>query len=150
VGVKHAGGGRKIYLGGTSRTSARGQRAVNVVGSARPEVGDLVSTSGAFSGRRTGITVTSVNVEWTASTVDGVQERVFGDEAIKQNGSNAAGKGDSGGPVYIMGRGGVDAVGLVSRGAGHKTACTGLLESGVDFPLMVSILHDGNFALNRV
>jgi hypothetical protein len=157
TGVRGAGGGRQIYLGNTSMTSSRGQRSELVAGDATPHTGDLVSTSGAFSGQRSSIQVTSTDVVWTGSTVDGFPERVFGVEAIKRNGSNAAGKGDSGGPVFMIGRHGVIALGLISRGAGHRTACTGIVVSGgrpricysgLDFPMIRQILAEGNLALN--
>jgi hypothetical protein len=128
-GVKGAGGGNAIYVGSTSLKTGRGQYEAVVRGAASVVAGDLVSTSGAFSGERTRIKVLTTTWEWPGQTVDGYTYRVFGARAIKTNHSNAAGHGDSGGPVFISVKGGVEAVGIISSTSfpGHRAACTGVL-----------------------
>jgi len=131
-GVRGAGGAHTIYVGNTSLKNSRGQSKANVKGSARIVTGDLVSTSGAFSGERTRIKVVSTDWEWMAKTVDGLGYRVFGARLNKTNHSNAAGKGDSGGPVFVNVKGGVKAVGIVSATTTtrHSALCTGIIEVG--------------------
>ncbi|HUN35566.1 MAG TPA: hypothetical protein VMU95_26510 [Trebonia sp.] len=161
-GVKRAGGGARIYVGNTSRTSVNGQRTAPVRGSAPVVSGDLVNTSGAFSGERTSIRVVTTEMEWTGETPDGFEYRVFGAEAIKENRTNAAGQGDSGGPVYFFYNGrndkdGVRAAGIISVGFdGHYAACTGLQGRkcfwDIGFPLMTgtptSIEREMDLAVN--
>jgi len=161
-GVKGAGNGNRIYVGNTSRTSVNGQRTAPVRGAASVVSGDLVNTSGAFSGERTGIRVVTTEMEWMGETPDGVEYRVFGAEAVKRNHSNAAGQGDSGGPVYFFYNGrndknGVRAAGIISVGFdGHYAACTGLPGRkcfwDVGFPLMTgtaaSIEREMNLTVN--
>jgi hypothetical protein len=161
-GVTKAGGGGRIYVGTTSRTSVKGQGTAAVRGAAAVVPGDLVNTSGAFSGERTGIRVVTTEMEWTGETPDGFEYRVFGAEAIKRNRSNAAGQGDSGGPVYLFNNGrndkdGVRAAGLISVGFDrHYAACTGLRDRrcfwDIGFPLMTgtatSIEREMNLAVN--
>jgi hypothetical protein len=126
-GVRGAGGGRKIYTGNTSLNNARGQAGTAVVGAARVLAGDAVSTSGAFSGERTQIHVTTTTWDWFPTSIDGFPYQVFGARAIKTNHSNAAGKGDSGGPVFVNARGGIKAVGIISAAfAAHRAICTGI------------------------
>jgi hypothetical protein len=144
-GVKGAGGSDEIYLGGTSITnSVKGQSLHKVVGAISVKVGDLVSTSGAFSGQRAAIKVKSVNWEWAGSTVDGTGYRVFGALAYQIHHLNAAGHGDSGGPVFILNKGNVEAVGIISAtsNTSHKAVCTGVLPSrgcywDIEFPFMI-------------
>jgi hypothetical protein len=161
-GEKGAGGGAEIYVGNTSKTSVKGQATAPVRGAATVVPGDLVNTSGAFSGERTGISVTSTEVRWVGETPDGITYLVFGAEAAKKNHSNAAGQGDSGGPVYVFyngknDKGGVRAVGIISTGFGNNyAACTGLQGRkcfwDVGFPLMTgtstSIEQEMNLTLN--
>lgn len=159
AGVKGAGGGHAIYGGSTSRSTSAGERIEYVRSATDNHVGDLVNTSGAFSGERTGVKVVSTDVEWGMSTVDGVSYRVFGAEMQKTSHTNAAGQGDSGGPVFSFVKGGVSARGIVSAAASpsHRAACTGILEvSGrprkcfwdVFYGEIIPILPDGNLAIN--
>ncbi len=161
-GVKGAGGGARIYVGNTSKTGVQGQSTAPVAGAASVVSGDLVNTSGAFSGERTSISVLTTEMEWTAETPDGFVYRVFGAEAIKKNHSNAAGQGDSGGPVYFFYNGkndknGVRAAGIISIGFGsHYAVCTGLQDRkcfwDIGFPLMTgastSIEREMNLTVN--
>jgi hypothetical protein len=161
-GVKRAGGGARIYVGNTSRTTVNGQGTAPVRGAASVVSGDLVNTSGAFSGERTGIRVVTTEMEWTGETPDGFEYRVFGAEAIKENHSNAAGQGDSGGPVYFFDNGkndkdGVRAAGIISVGFdSHYGPCTGLRDRkcfwDIGFPLMTgtstSIEREMNLTVN--
>ena len=161
-GVKGAGGGARIYVGNTSRTSVKGQGTAPVRGAESVVSGDLVNTSGAFSGERAGIRVVTTEMEWTGETPDGFEYRVFGAEAIKKNHSNAAGQGDSGGPVYFFYNGrndknGVRAAGIISVGFdSHYAPCTGLQGRkcfwDIGFPLMTgtptSIEREMNLTVN--
>jgi hypothetical protein len=161
-GVKGAGGGARIYVGNTSRTSVKGQGTAPVRGAATVVSGDLVNTSGAFSGERASIRVVTTEMEWTGETPDGIEYRVFGAEAIKKNRSNAAGQGDSGGPVYFFYNGrndknGVRAAGIISVGFdSHYAPCTGLQGRkcfwDIGFPLMAgtptSIEREMNLTVN--
>jgi len=161
-GVKRAGGGARIFVGNTSRTSAKAEPTAPVRGAAPVVSGDLVNASGAFSGERTGIRVVTTDMEWTGETPDGVEYRVFGAEAIKENRSNVAGQGDSGGPVYFFANGrndrnGVRAAGVISVGFdSHYAPCTGLPGRkcfwDIGFPLMTgtstSIEREMGLAVN--
>ena len=120
-----------------------------------------MSTSGAFSGERTRIKVSTTDWEWMAGTVDGVSYRVFGARLIKTNHSNAAGKGDSGGPVFVNIKGGVKAVGIVSATTTtrHSAVCTGIIEVGghprkcywdIEIPLMTGTATSIEKNLNLV
>ncbi len=138
-----AGGAHHIYIGSTSRTSTRGQKAAEVIGAMAMKAGDVVSTSGAFSGQCNGIKVKTLDWEWMGSTVDGTGYRVFGALALQEHHRNAAGHGDSGGPVFVQGKGGVKAVGIISAtdSTKDKAPCTGVdLDRGcywsLEFPLM--------------
>jgi hypothetical protein len=158
-GVLGAGGGRAIYTGSTSFKSSSGQVKSPVLGAMALAAGDVVSTSGAFSGQRNGIKVKTITWEWTASTVDGQGYRVFGALAYQSHHLNAAGHGDSGGPVYVAGKGGIKAVGIISatESTQDKAPCTGVdLDRGcywsLEFPLMTgtstSIETEANLKLN--
>lgn len=157
------GGAHAIYIGNTSMKNASGQSRAAVKGAMRLEPRDLVSTSGAYSGERTRIKITTTTWEWNAATFDGVQYRVFGARAIKTNHSNAAGHGDSGGPVFVNVKGGVKAAGIISAtsNTSHRAHCTGIVEVDghpracywdIDIPLMTgtatSIEAELNLAVN--
>jgi hypothetical protein len=142
-GVAGAGGGSYIYTGATSRANSNGQKATPVLGAKAVVAGDLVSTSGAYSGQRNSIKVQTVTWTWNAATIDGIGYQTVGALAFQVNHLNSAGHGDSGGPVFIAVKGGVEAVGLVSatRSTKDKAACTGVdLGRGcywsLEFPLM--------------
>ena len=69
--------------------------------------------------------------------------RVFGALAIQSHHRKAAGRGDSGGPVFVQGKGGVKAVGIISatESTRDKAPCTGVdLHRGcfwsLELPLM--------------
>jgi hypothetical protein len=141
-GVRGAGGGNHIYVGNTSMKNSRGQSEAAVKGSAAVFAKDNVSTSGAWSGERTRIQVQTTTWRWSAATLDGHSYFVFGARAIKKNHTNAAGHGDSGGPVFINVKGGVKAVGIISATSygSHKAPCTGIVEHRTCY-------WDFNFAL---
>jgi hypothetical protein len=160
-GVRGAGGGRKIYTGVTSMRNARGQVGTSVLGAAPVFAGDVVGTSGAFSGERTQIHITTTEWEWFPSTLDGVGYRTFGARAIKTNHSNAAGRGDSGGPVFVDVKGGIKAAGIISATSdtSHTALCTGIRVNrtcywDIDFSLMTgtatSIEAELNMTVNIV
>lgn len=142
-GVRGAGGAHTIYVGNTSMKNVNGQSKAVVKGAMSIEPKNLVSTSGAYSGERTRIKIVTTTWEWSAATVDGQPYRVFGARAIKTNHSNAAGHGDSGGPVFINVKGGVKAVGIISATSfpNHKAICTGIVAHrtcywDINIPLM--------------
>jgi hypothetical protein len=141
-GVRGAGGGNHIYVGNTSMKNSRGQSEAAVKGAAAIVAGDLVSTSGAWSGERTRIKVQTTAWRWSAATVDGHGYFVFGARAIKTNHTNAAGHGDSGGPVFVNVKGGIKAVGIISAtsDSSHKAVCTGIVQHRVCY-------WDFNFSL---
>jgi hypothetical protein len=158
-GVAGAGGGDTIYTGTTSFKNSSGQVKSPVLGAMALEAGNAVSTSGAFSGQRNGIVVKTLDWEWMGSTIDGLGYRVFGALANQSHHLNAAGHGDSGGPVYVAGKGGVKAVGIISATAStaDKAPCTGVnLDRGcywsLEFPLMTgtstSIETEANLKVN--
>jgi hypothetical protein len=158
-GVHGAGGGNKIYTGNTSMKNSHGQGSAYVMGAAAVHAGDVVEQSGAWSGQRTQIKVKTTEAMWVLPTLDGYTMYIFGAYSYKANHSNAAGEGDSGGPVFINVKGGVKAVGIVSAiGANQPATCTGIREKNrycswvLYFPLMTgtstSILTEMNLALN--
>lgn len=156
VGVKGAGGGHTIYLGPGS-TSNSGQSKVNVLGAEPTDEGDNVYTSGAYSGSRGPAEIQVAEAEWSGRTPDGTNYTVFGQYAKTLNKSEIAGQGDSGGPVYVPVKGGIDAVGLVSAAPTSTGApCVGIggrkCFYGLLFPEMTgtstSIYADMNIAVN--
>ncbi|MFL6141471.1 MAG: hypothetical protein ACJ72N_06315 [Labedaea sp.] len=75
-----------------------------VAGQLGNNFGDLVCTSGAFSGTRCNIRIVGPNVSQTFVQADGTT--VFFNRLVmadQQSGLNAAGNGDSGGPVFSYG-----------------------------------------------
>jgi hypothetical protein len=142
-GVPGAGGGSYIYTGATSFTNSNGQKATPVLGAKKVFAGDLVSTSGAFSGQSNGIKIQTTTWKWNAATVDGIGYQVLGALAYQIHHLNSAGHGDSGGPVFIQVKGGVEAVGIISatRSTADKAPCTGVDPGrgcywSLEFPLM--------------
>ncbi len=127
-GVKGAGGGREVYMGSALINSSHAQTLAPVRGYAQTQVGDYILTSGAFSGTRTRIKVKSTDAEWDSVTADGALDyRVFGIYAAQKNHSNAAGQGDSGGPVVVTVKNGISARGIISAGVStSRTPCTGI------------------------
>jgi hypothetical protein len=86
---------RWIYTGDVDISGAGvGETRALVTGAGSTEVGDLLCTSGGFSGQRCGLQVTAVDI--TASGIRHVHEL----EQVAMR--NAAGQGDSGGPVYAQ------------------------------------------------
>jgi hypothetical protein len=151
--------GAFIYTGSTSLTTSKGQALATVKGADAVQVGDVVSQSGAWSGERTGIKISDTEAEWTLETNDGLEYDAFGAYGATSNKAEAAGQGDSGGPVFINVKGGVSAVGLVSAGTtAHLVPCVGIIykdrkcSSDLLFPLMTgtstSIESDMNLAVN--
>jgi secreted trypsin-like serine protease len=92
------------------------------------KVADLVCTSGAFSRERCNIQIIVVNenVNLGGTTVTNLAR---GEQTGKQN---AAGQGDSGGPVYVSNTNGTaTARGMVTGGdlTNTSTPCTGVTSS---------------------
>ncbi|MFI9825855.1 hypothetical protein ACIHFC_36595 [Streptomyces sp. NPDC052013] len=103
-----------------------GANPVKVRGFSTSNVGDRVCTSGAFSGLRCDISVTSItSAVWAKN--HWVKNLV---EARRQIGTNAVGDGDSGGPVEQFagdGLGGIYAKGIILAGDDSQPApCTGI------------------------
>jgi hypothetical protein len=143
VGVKGAGGSHQMYLGPASLTSASSQTLTNVVGTTDVLDGDDVYTSGAFSGTRGPAVVLSTEVTWDLTTTDGVGYDAFGAIASTAKHTEIAGQGDSGGPVFVYAKGGVQAAGIISAGpTASLVPCVGISAPGrkcayaVLFPIM--------------
>jgi hypothetical protein len=96
-----------------------------VVGQAGNAVGDLTCTSGSFSGVVCGVQVTATNV---SSVVNGYNVTGLV-EARRVDGSNAAGEGDSGGPVFSLESNPANVIAkgtIVSGRANTEVPCTGV------------------------
>ena len=117
--------GYAIYTGAVDQTGAgQGETAALIAGAGDVKYGDLVFTSGAFSGERGSLRVTNVSMPTNAGTVEMIQlEHTTSTEA-------AAGGGDSGGPVYRYdsATGNVVALGTISSGDPTKEtfSCPGV------------------------
>lgn len=83
----------QIYDGGVGT----GELTKLVVGSSRSRVGDFLCTSGAFSGSRCNIRVQAINQ--TISVGYLIFQAVMAEQIDR---TNAAGNGDSGGPVLSL------------------------------------------------
>ncbi|WP_369383872.1 trypsin-like serine protease [Streptomyces sp. cg36] len=96
-----------------------GQTVWQVTDWAMAETGNIVSTSGAASGELRNIEVGRKVLQYEAKDAAGNDVR-FGPawKAKQVNGTAAAGRGDSGGPVFTpdLRRGGVTALGIISAG----------------------------------
>lgn len=124
------GGGRAIYTG-TVDPKGHGllERSAGIDGATQNSVGDKVCTSGSYSGEICGLTIMNTNASWRVAYSDGTVATVTGLQIKNPKGTNAAGQGDSGGPVYsYVNAGLVAARGIISSGVnGTKTQCTGVL-----------------------
>lgn len=111
-----------IYDGGVGT----GEFLKGVVGYSQNYIGNWVCTSGSFSGARCNILVTNVNIYWQDITTYTYGPMV---EAEEQSQENAAGPGDSGGPVFSLAttEGDVIAKGTISGGDSYDNpaTCTG-------------------------
>ena len=124
------GGARAIYTGGVDpKGNGLLEKAAGIDGATKNVVGDKVCTSGAYSGEICNLTITSTNATWKVLYSDGTVVVVTGLRIKNPGGGNAAGGGDSGGPVYsYVNAGLVAARGIISTGVGGtKTKCTGVL-----------------------
>jgi hypothetical protein len=122
-----------IYTGGTALEGNAHQEEIPVVGSSPVKVGALLCQSGAFSGERCSIKVRYTDVRWgPICTVDDHCYYAFGGWAFKTSHAEAAGQGDSGGPVFVENSSGdALAVGIVSAGTrNHRIACVGITSPG--------------------
>ncbi|GAA2606326.1 hypothetical protein GCM10010399_41610 [Dactylosporangium fulvum] len=112
----------RVYDGAWNNGSGYNKPVVGQAGSA---VGDLTCTSGSFSGVVCGVRVTSTNA---SSDVGGWHQAGI-IEARQDNGGNAAGDGDSGGPVFSLASNPdqVIAKGIISGGrTATVVGCTGV------------------------
>ena len=85
----------------------------------------------------------TITWKWNADTVDGIGYQVVGALSMQVHHLNSAGRGDSGGPVFMAVKGGVEAVGIVSatQSTKDKAVCTGVDPTrgcfwSLEFPLM--------------
>jgi hypothetical protein len=127
------GGGRTIYTGGVDpKGNGLLEKAAGIDGSTKNFVGNTVCTSGAYSGEICGLKIENTNATWRVLYSDGTVVVVHGLLIKNPKGTNAAGQGDSGGPVYSYANAGlVAARGIISTGVGGTTTqCTGVLHLG--------------------
>ncbi|PVC80690.1 hypothetical protein DBP19_35740 [Streptomyces sp. CS090A] len=124
-------GGTAVWHGSVRADQTSGSDATNktVRGWAFPEVGQLVCSSGSYSGTRCVIKVTHNNVTLDFGGGLVVPGMV---QAEQQGRTNAAGNGDSGGPVYgVRSDGGATASGIISAIDTNTTvSCTGVPAGG--------------------
>jgi hypothetical protein len=116
---------RSIFDGAWNEVSRTfDNTSVAVTGQTGDVVGSQVCTSGSFSGRRCSIEITAVNVteELDGHYVDGL---TIGQ---RTDATNAAGQGDSGGPVFTYaGPASAVARGIISSGfSNYEVFCTGI------------------------
>jgi hypothetical protein len=112
VGRTGSSAGAAIWAGAVDETgNGVGEFSRPVKSKTSPAEGAVVCTSGAFSGERCNITVRRVNV-----TIPVAGRQLTGQVMAEQNQrTNAAGEGDSGGPVYLRrSDGGVSAEGTIT------------------------------------
>jgi hypothetical protein len=117
--------GPYIYTGDVDPSGAGvGETFTIVDGSGSTELGDLLCTSGGFSGERCGLVVTE-----TDTRESGIRHL---HELEQVAGRNAGGEGDSGGPVYSKNPdGSVQARATITSGDGTtQVACTGYAPPG--------------------
>jgi len=122
-----------VWRGVNGDATGRGQSKMRVSGAAVPQVGNYVCTSGARSGEICNIKVTERFDSYIAEGPDGKTLYGPGWQALAPSGTSAAGRGDSGGPVYLDNQrepgsgpsGGVTAVGIISAGTVRKP-CKGV------------------------
>ncbi|MGW1291794.1 S1 family peptidase [Streptomyces sp. NPDC002533] len=124
-------GGTSVWHGSVRADQTSGSDATSktVRGWAFPEVGQLVCSSGSYSGSRCVIKVTHNNVTLDFGGGLVVPGMV---QAEQQGRTNAAGNGDSGGPVYgVRSDGGATASGIISAiDTNTAVSCTGVPAGG--------------------
>jgi hypothetical protein len=133
-GSPFGGDGNAIYTGLVDPTgvSGFGEMSAGIDGTLTNQDGDTdVCTSGAYSGEICGLTIENTQAAWTITYNDGTEVIIIGLQIQNPNKTNAAGQGDSGGPVYsyvnaglVAARGIISAIGVAS---GQTTGCTGVL-----------------------
>ncbi|GGL10480.1 hypothetical protein [Mangrovihabitans endophyticus] len=128
VQVINANSQARVYNNTTNASGGVVSEFSNAVaGSQTSAVGNLVCTSGSFSGTRCSIRVGAVNL---CINVQGVGQVCGQVRADKVDGTNAGGQGDSGGPVLTTVAG--DTTRVIARGtltaidsANFRVPCTG-------------------------
>jgi hypothetical protein len=147
--------GDRTYTGLTDPLGiGTGERSNRVVGFAFNYVGDVVRSSGAFSGERGNIKITNVDVMYFIRGADGTAREVFGIEAEQIYRQNAFGQGDSGGPIFTYANGPVKGRGIISAGyTDSETSCTGITGTRrcfwrVLFTDLFTVLDYNNLVLN--
>lgn len=127
------GGGRAIYTGGVDPTgNGHLEMTAGIDGAVPNQAGDDVCTSGAYSGEICSLVIEQTGVLRTITYDDGTQAVIPMLQIENPNLTNAAGQGDSGGPVYsYVNAGLVGARGTISEGDPNaETVCTGVLFVG--------------------
>jgi hypothetical protein len=127
------GGGSAIYTGGVDPTgNGYLEMTAGVDGTVTNEPGDPVCTSGAYSGEICNLTIEDTGVLESVTYADGTQVLIPMLQIENPNLTNAAGQGDSGGPVYsYVNAGLVAARGTITKGdPDTETVCTGVLFVG--------------------
>lgn len=114
-----------VYNGGPGA----GEFHNSVIAASLNHVGNMVCSSGAFSGTRCGIEVVAVNQKMNVGTSSHPEWRSWLVQAEQVDEKNALGNGDSGGPVFAVASDNtkVKARGIMSMGDPNTdTACTGI------------------------
>ncbi|POM23593.1 hypothetical protein BTM25_47480 [Actinomadura rubteroloni] len=126
-----------VWRGTNGSASGDGQFKAKVVGAATPQIGNYVCTSGSRSGEICNIKVVERVDTYLASFGTDGKKTLYGPGWTgqqKTSGKSSAGRGDSGGPVYLDNQsspgsgppsGGVTAVGVISAGSVSKP-CQGV------------------------
>lgn len=114
---------------GSSLTDPTNQTILQVNGAGEPTQGELTCTSGAYSGEECGIQTVATNLSIKTCDINGNNCRMYlgESEGDQQSHLDAAGNGDSGGPLFTIVNGQANARGTITAvDANSQTACDGV------------------------
>jgi hypothetical protein len=118
---------------GAALNDPNNQTALAVNGGGDPTVGEFDCASGSFSGEQCNVEVVATNQVIQSCDNNGQNCAVYDDiaQAEQQNHTDAAGNGDSGGPVYTVLAGGANARGTITAyDPSNEVTCAGVVQSG--------------------
>lgn len=123
------GSAGRIYDGGADRSGVgSGEFSKAVAGVSVSQAGVHVCTSGGYSGARCNIRIVQTFVVIQPRDPDGnIVGTYYSVRADHVGGENAAGEGDSGGPVFTLTGDKVKAEGIISAIETHFVPCTGIV-----------------------